>query len=414
MGEKDGSLCPCIDYQAINDKEPIPPSTDDYDIRTPAMSHYLHKTGSPEGLSSCTHPRRGEMEDGVQHSHRSMGVSHSAFRLNERSDRLPGTGEWCAQGQICLRISGWHSHILQEPRGTHYTRRQGPMPPIREPTEVWVILLLYRLPGIHHLEREHQFGSREGQSGRGVAQMHWPAALQLFLGFANFHRWLIRNYSTIAAPLSHITSVKVCFACDHEAERAFLDLKRRFTTAPILVHPDPKAQFIVEVDASNVGVGAILSQRSAGDSKVHLCVYTHPLSLAKQNYDIGNKELLTVKLTLEEWWQWLEGAQVPFQVWTDHKNLECLHSGLISLVCPTVRRGALLAPRLSQTRLSLVQQLLSCSDAAMTKRRRARHAASTLINSPSLHPSPGVKLLQNTFPRIPPSTGEWRFAISHI
>ena len=74
------------------------------------------------------------------------------------------------------------------------------------------------------------------------------------------------------------------------------------------------------VDASNVGVGAILSQRSAGDSKVHPCAfYSHRLSPAKQNYDIGNKELLAVHLALEEWRQWLEGAQVPFQVWTDHK-----------------------------------------------------------------------------------------------
>ena len=46
--------------------------------------------------------------------------------------------------------------------------------------------------------------------------------------------------------------------------------------APILVHPDPERQLIVEVDASNVGVGAILSQRSAGDSKVHTCAfYSH-------------------------------------------------------------------------------------------------------------------------------------------
>ena len=103
-----------------------------------------------------------------------------------------------------------------------------------------------------------------------------------------------------------------------------MELKRRFTTAPILVHPDPETQFIVEVDASNVGVGAILSQRSAGDSKVHLCAfYSHRLSPAKQNYDIGNKELLAVKLALEEW---IEGAQVPFQVWTDLKNLKYLQT----------------------------------------------------------------------------------------
>ena len=152
-------------------------------------------------------------------------------------------------------------------------------------------------------------------------------ALQWYLGFANFYRRFIRNYSSIAAPLTRLTSSKVRFTWDQGAEEAFRGLKGRFTSAPILVHPDPGRQFIVEMDASNTGVGAILSQRSAGDSKVQLCAfYSHRLSPAEQNYDIGNKELLAVKLAMEEWRQWLEGAQVPFQVWTDHKNLEYLQT----------------------------------------------------------------------------------------
>ena len=161
---------------------------------------------------------------------------------------------------------------------------------------------------------------------RAVEQ--WPKptvckALQWFLGFANFYRRFIRNYRSIAAPLTRLTSTKVRFSWGQEAEDAFRGLKGRFTSAPILVHPDPGRQFIVEVDASNTGVGAIMSQRSAGDSKVHPCAfYSHRLSPAKQNYDIGNKDLLAVKLAIEEWRQWLEGAQVPFQVWTDHKNFE--------------------------------------------------------------------------------------------
>ena len=124
-----------------------------------------------------------------------------------------------------------------------------------------------------------------------------------------------------------LTSTKVRFCWDQEAKEAFQELWRRFTTAPILIHPDSEKKWIVEVDASNVGVGAILSQRSAGDNKVHPCAfYSLWLSPAEQNYDIRNKELLAVKLALEEWRQWLEGAQSPFQVWTDHKNLEYLQT----------------------------------------------------------------------------------------
>ncbi len=50
------------------------------------------------------------------------------------------------------------------------------------------------------------------------------------------------------------------------------------------------------------------------------------VSPAERNYDIGNRELLAVKLALEEWRHWLEGSGVPFIVWTDHKNLEYIQS----------------------------------------------------------------------------------------
>ena len=75
----------------------------------------------------------------------------------------------------------------------------------------------------------------------------------------------------------------------------------------------------------------VLPQHSAGDAKVHPCAfYSHRLSPAEWNYDIGNKELLAVKLAIEEWRQWFEGARVPFLVWIDHKNLKYLPSRLNS------------------------------------------------------------------------------------
>ncbi len=52
----------------------------------------------------------------------------------------------------------------------------------------------------------------------------------------------------------------------------------------------------------------------------------HKCKWNNRNYDIGNRELLVVKLSLEEWRHWLEGLGVPFIVWTDHKNLEYIRS----------------------------------------------------------------------------------------
>nr|XP_008304864.1 PREDICTED: uncharacterized protein LOC103376232 [Stegastes partitus] len=66
-------------------------------------------------------------------------------------------------------------------------------------------------------------------------------------------------------------------------------------------------QFVVEVDASNNGLGAVLSQRSEKDKKLHPCAFlSQKLSPAEPNYDVGNRELLMVKIALEEWRHWPE------------------------------------------------------------------------------------------------------------
>lgn len=72
----------------------------------------------------------------------------------------------------------------------------------------------------------------------------------------------------------------------------------------------------MEADASNTGVGAILS----------CTFFSRKLTTAERNYNVGNHELLAMKLALEEWRHWLEGATHPFTVLTDHKNLEYLRS----------------------------------------------------------------------------------------
>ncbi|KAI2654750.1 Transposon Ty3-I Gag-Pol polyprotein [Labeo rohita] len=102
-----------------------------------------------------------------------------------------------------------------------------------------------------------------------------------------------------------LTSTKTLFRWSSAAKAEFAKLKSCFVSAPILITPDPFRQFVVEVDASEVGVSAVLSQHSSLDSKMHPCVYfSHRLSPAERNYDIGNGELLAVKLALEEWFTW--------------------------------------------------------------------------------------------------------------
>ena len=144
------------------------------------------------------------------------------------------------------------------------------------------------------------------------AVLNWapPASLkqvQQFLGFANFYRRFIRNFSSVVAPLTALTKgAQARIKWTAEAQMAFDTLKRHFVTAPILRHPDPGQPFVVEVDASDVG--AILSQRSVES------FFSRRLTSSERNYAVGDRELLAVKLALEEWRHWLEGAEHPFQV----------------------------------------------------------------------------------------------------
>ncbi len=78
------------------------------------------------------------------------------------------------------------------------------------------------------------------------------------------------------------------------------------------------------MDASTSGVGAVQSQQQGNTPWLHPCAFSRILSSAEQNYDIGNRELLAIKLALEEWRYWLEGARHLFVVNTNHWNLECL------------------------------------------------------------------------------------------
>lgn len=101
----------------------------------------------------------------------------------------------------------------------------------------------------------------------------WPTPksvkeLQRFLGFANFYRRFIDHYSMITTPLTSLLKGKPkILQWTPEAEQAFQALKTAFTRAPLLQHPDPEKKFIVKVDTSTTGVGAILSQYSKQAAK---------------------------------------------------------------------------------------------------------------------------------------------------
>jgi len=146
--------------------------------------------------------------------------------------------------------------------------------------------------------------------------------VQSFLGFANFYRHFIQDYSKVARPLTELTKKTEKWEWNDKAGRAFEELKQRFTSAPILAHFDAQKPVIIETDASDFAIGAVLSQR---DDEVRL----HPVAFhsrkfqpAEINYEVHDKELLAVVDAFKHWRRYCEGAAHQVQVLSDHQNLE--------------------------------------------------------------------------------------------
>ncbi len=135
------------------------------------------------------------------------------------------------------------------------------------------------------------------------------------------------NYSTLTSSLTSLLKGKPkSLSWDPDADHAFQTLKNKFITAPLLRHPNPDLAFIVEVDASTTGVGAILSQHQENAHKPLPCAILFKEIVTELNRTMT---WVTENSSPLNWlWRsgrhWLEGAQHPFMVLTDHKNLQYL------------------------------------------------------------------------------------------
>ena len=146
--------------------------------------------------------------------------------------------------------------------------------------------------------------------------------IQSFLGFANFYCQFIFNYSDIVIPLTHLTRKDIPWKFDSSCKDAFNSLKKAFTSAPILTHWIPDAQLIMETDASDYALTAILSVVNE-DNEVHpVAFHSRTFTMVELNYDTYDKELLAIFEAFKIWRHYLEGPAYPINVVTDHKNLE--------------------------------------------------------------------------------------------
>lgn len=142
-----------------------------------------------------------------------------------------------------------------------------------------------------------------------------------FLGFANFYRDFIPDFSELSAPLHRLTKKDAPFVWGPGEEQAFQQLKRTFIQSPVLEQWDPTRDTVVEADCSGFALGGCLSQRVDGILKP-VAYHSAALSPAQRNYTIHDKELTAVVKCLQAWRAELQGLENPFTILTDHKNLE--------------------------------------------------------------------------------------------
>ncbi|CCO37599.1 Retrotransposable element Tf2 155 kDa protein type 1 [Rhizoctonia solani AG-1 IB] len=144
------------------------------------------------------------------------------------------------------------------------------------------------------------------------AVKEWPTPttvkqVQSFLGFANFVRQFVANFSQIARPLHNLVKKEVKWQCTDKEEKAFRDLQQAIITAPVIVHADPAKPYFLETDASGAALGSVLSQRQ-DDGRLHPIGYlSESFKGAEQNYDTHDKELLAIIRSFEHWRTWNTG-----------------------------------------------------------------------------------------------------------
>ena len=154
----------------------------------------------------------------------------------------------------------------------------------------------------------------------------WPAPttvkdVRQFLGLCSYYRRWIPGFATIAAPLHNLTKKEVPFTWCNQCEAAMQQLKDLLCDAPILAYPNRYGTFVLDTDASNFGIGAVLSQNQ-GKTERPISYASRSLSRTQRAYCTTHRELLAVYKFLKYFRHYL--ANTKFIIRTDHASLTWL------------------------------------------------------------------------------------------
>ena len=149
--------------------------------------------------------------------------------------------------------------------------------------------------------------------------------VRTFLGITGYYRRFVQNYATITEPLTELTrkNLPEKILWNEKTELAFQRLKEMLTTTPLRKNPDFNRTFILQTDASGVGVGAVLSQGEGESEDFPIAYFSKKLLPREQAYSTVEKECLALVLAIKHFKAYLLGRS--FVIQTDHRALQWLH-----------------------------------------------------------------------------------------
>jgi hypothetical protein len=225
--------------------------------------------------------------------------------------------------------------------------------------------------------------------------------IQIFLGFANFYRRFIKNYSKITAPLTKLLRKESKFTWNDAAQDSFDSLKKSFTTAPILTHFDPERNIVLETDASDFALAGIISHPAGHGRLQPIAFYSRKFNDAELNYEIYDKELLAIIACLKEWRAYCEGSRHKVTIYSDHKNLEYFNTSKV-----LTRRQARWMEFLSHIDFEIIYRKgsLMAKPDALTRRSELQGGSKASEAAPKALLKPGQFKITSDTSEPPPSS----------
>jgi hypothetical protein len=348
--KKDGSMRLCVDYRGLNkvtvkNRHPLPLITES--LERLASARFYTKLDVKEAYHRVRIQEGDEWKTAFRTRYGSFEYTVMPFGLTNAPAQFQAYIHQVLAGLVDVSCIVYLDDILIFSSTEEEHVRQ-----VREVLRRLRDAKLYlKLPKCEwHTQRTEYLGYVVSPEGIEIDQdrvktiQEWPEPrtvreIRVFIGFMNYYRRFIANFSQLALPLTKLTQKgpeaargghaqrreeSQVLVLNKEAKEAFQKLKDSFLNVPILAHFERDRKTRAEVDASGGAIAGILSQfvpdqHGKGQWRP-VDFFSRKLVAAEYNYDTHDQELLAIVKSLEHWRQYLEG--VHFELLTDHQNLK--------------------------------------------------------------------------------------------